>query len=202
MDATGWDNRYAGTELVWSAEPNRTVAEQVAGLRPGRALDLAAGEGRNAVWLAQQGWQVTAVDFATVGLQKARRLAERHGVTIDTVLADVTSYRPDPGRYDLIVIAYLQLPADVLAPVLTAAAAGLTPGGTLLLVGHDRANLTEGVGGPQDPAVLHTVVDITTALTDLDIQHADRIERPVEVDGQRRTAIDTLVRAVRPDTPV
>lgn len=198
MDATAWDQRYAGTDLVWSGEPNRTVAAEVAGLPAGRALDLAAGEGRNAVWLAQQGWTVTAVDFSAAGLDKARRLAEQHGVAVETVRADVTAYRPEPAHYDLVVIAYLQLPADELAPVLATAAGALAPGGTLVLVGHDRANLAEGVGGPQDPAVLHTVEEVTAALTGLAVARAERIRRPVRVDGEDRFAIDTLVRARRP----
>jgi 2-polyprenyl-3-methyl-5-hydroxy-6-metoxy-1,4-benzoquinol methylase len=198
MDATAWDQRYSCSELVWSGEPNRTVAAEVGGLAPGRALDLAAGEGRNAVWLAQQGWQVTAVDFSSTGLDKARRLAEQHGVHVETVTADVTGYQPEPGRYDLVVVAYLQLPAPVLAPVLAAAADALAPGGTLLLVGHDRANLAEGVGGPQDPTVLHTVADVTAALDGLRIVTAEQIRRPVQVEGTQRFAIDTLVRATRP----
>jgi 2-polyprenyl-3-methyl-5-hydroxy-6-metoxy-1,4-benzoquinol methylase len=198
MDATAWDHRYSGSELVWSGEPNRTVAAEVGGLAPGRALDLAAGEGRNAVWLARQSWQVTAVDFSATGLDKARRLAEQHGVHIETLTADVTGFQPEPGRYDLVLVAYLQLPAPVLAPVLAAAADALAPGGTLLLVGHDRANLAEGVGGPQDPAVLHTVADVTTALDGLRIVTAEQIRRPVQVEGTRRFAIDTLVRATRP----
>lgn len=197
MDATAWDQRYAGSELVWSGEPNRTVAAEVADLPTGRALDLAAGEGRNAVWLAQQGWAVTAVDFSATGLDKARRLAEQHAVTIETVLADVTSYRPEPGRYDLVVLAYLQLPVELLTPVLATAADSLAPGGTLLLVGHDRANLTDGVGGPQDPAVLHTVEEVSTALAGLDVVRAEQVSRPVQVDGEPRFAIDTLVRATR-----
>ncbi|WP_300007499.1 class I SAM-dependent methyltransferase [Pseudonocardia sp.] len=197
MDATAWDQRYAGTELVWSGEPNRTVAAEVTGLPAGRALDLAAGEGRNAVWLAQQGWTVTAVDFSAAGLDKARRLAEQHGVAVETVQADVTTYRPESGHHDLVVVAYLQLPAEVLTPVLAAAAEALAPGGTLLLVGHDRANLTDGVGGPQDPAVLHTVEEVTAALAGLDVVRAERIRRPVQVDGEERSAIDTLVRALR-----
>lgn len=197
MDAAAWDQRYSGTDLVWSGEPNRTVADEVGGLPPGRALDLAAGEGRNAVWLARQGWQVTAVDFSAAGLDKARHLAEQHGVVVETVVADLTTYRPEADRFDLVLITYLQLPADVLGPVLAAAAAGLASNGTLLLVGHDRDNLADGVGGPQDPAVLHTVDDVTAALDRLRIVRAEQIRRPVQVDGRQRSAIDTLVRATR-----
>lgn len=81
-DSAGWDRRYAGSELVWTSEANRFLAAEAEGLAVGRALDLACGEGRNAVWLAQRGWQVTGVDFSQVGLDKAARLAEQRGVWV------------------------------------------------------------------------------------------------------------------------
>src|SRR3954469_24173257 len=109
MDAAGWDERYAASELVWSAEPNVFVAEACADLAPGRALDLAAGEGRNAIWLARRGWQVTAVDFSQAGLDKGRTLAG--DVSVTWVCADATTWRGDES-FDLCVVAYLQLSAE------------------------------------------------------------------------------------------
>ncbi|HTK61739.1 MAG TPA: class I SAM-dependent methyltransferase [Pseudonocardia sp.] len=197
MDASGWDARYCGTDLIWSAGPNRTVAEQVEGLAIGTALDLGAGEGRNAVWLAEHGWKVTAVDFSVVGLEKAQEIARRRGVEIETVVADVLDFRA-PGAFDLVVLAYLQLPMEQLAHVLQHSAAALSPGGTLLLVAHDRSNLVDGVGGPQDPEVLPTPEEVTAVLPGLRVERAELIRRPVEVDGVTRYAIDTLVRARRP----
>jgi SAM-dependent methyltransferase len=197
VDASGWDARYCGTDLIWSAGPNRTVAEQVEGLAIGTALDLGAGEGRNAVWLAEHGWKVTAVDFSVVGLEKAQEIARRRGVEIETVVADVLDFRA-PGAFDLVVLAYLQLPMEQLAHVLQHSAAALSPGGTLLLVAHDRSNLVDGVGGPQDPEVLPTPEEVTAVLPGLRVERAELIRRPVEVDGVTRYAIDTLVRARRP----
>jgi SAM-dependent methyltransferase len=154
MDRTEWDARYAAaSELVWTAQPNRFVVEELVGLPPGRALALAAGEGRNAVWLAGRGWRVTAVDFSQVALARGRQLANERGVEVTWVVADVRSYEPSPGGYDAVLEAYLHLPAGGMAGVLAHAAAALAPGGTLLVVGHDRANLSGGVGGPQDPTV-------------------------------------------------
>ena len=150
MDANGWDERYAASDLVWSSAPNRTVADEVGGLTAGTALDLGAGEGRNALWLAERGWSVTAVDFSAVGLDKARAIARQRRLQLTTVVADVTRYHPKQ-TYDLVLIAYLQLPWTELQNVLAAAATALTPTGTLLLVAHDLTNLAEGVGGPQDP---------------------------------------------------
>ncbi len=195
MDSAGWDERYAGSELVWTAQPNRFVVAEVQELPPGRALDLAAGEGRNSLWLAARGWQVTAVDFSAAGLDKGRRLAAARRVQIDWVLADVLDFEPEPAAFDLVLVAYLQLPAPSLDRVLRHAVSALAPGGTLLAVGHDVTNLAEGVGGPQDPALLHTPEQITGALSGLTVQRAERVRRPAGEEG--REAIDTLVRAVR-----
>src|SRR3981081_675531 len=109
MEAHDWDERYRGAELLWTERPNQLLVEEVGGLRPGRALDLGAGEGRNAVWLAEQGWQVTAVDFSRVALDRAAAVAERSGVRVEPVLADLTEYRPPAGAFELVVILYVHL---------------------------------------------------------------------------------------------
>jgi len=195
VESQEWDDRYAGRELVWTAEPNMFVVAELQDLAPGRALDVGAGEGRNAVWLASRGWQVTAVDFSAVGLAKGRRLAQNRGVAVDWVLADVRDYQPEPGCFQLVLIAYLQLREAELDGVLRRAATALAPGGVLLVVGHDLVNLTEGTGGPQDPAVLQTAGSITRSLGDLTVVRAEQARRPVA--GSSRDAVDTLVRAVR-----
>lgn len=198
MESDDWDRRYAEKELVWSAGPNQFVAEVLADLPPGRALDVATGEGRNASWLAERGWRVTAIDFSPIALAKARQLADARHVHVDWIDADVREYEP-PGEFDLVLIAYLHLPAGQNATVIRRAAAALAPGGTFLLIGHDRTNLTDGVGGPQDPDVLHTPEDVVTALGDaVAIRRAERVTRDVETDDHRGAAIDTLVLAVRP----
>ena len=197
MDSHGWDARYSDRGLLWSAEPNRFLVEEVAGLAPGRALDVACGEGRNAVWLAGQGWRATGVDFSPVGLAKARRLAEERGVEVEWIEADVAEWAPPGGSFDLVVILYLHLPGPVRRRVYSAMAAGVAPGGTMLVVGHDRDNLTAGYGGPQDPVVLFGVDDVAADLAGLEIVRAEQVRRPVEADDGPRTAIDTLVRATR-----
>jgi SAM-dependent methyltransferase len=197
VDSREWDRRYAGSELVWTAEPNRFVVAEVQDLAPGRALDVAAGEGRNSVWLASRGWQVTAVDFSAAGLDKGRRLAEARGVTIDWVHADVRDYQPEAGSFQLVLVAYLQLAESELDGVLRRTATGLAPGGVLLVVGHDVTNLTEGTGGPPDPAVLYTPESITRSLGGLTVLRAERVRRPVVTADGPREAVDTLVRAIR-----
>jgi SAM-dependent methyltransferase len=198
MDRREWNRRYEGTDLLWSAEPNRFLVAEVEGLPAGRALDLACGEGRNAVWLAREGWRVTAVDFADVAIAKGRRLAEHHEVAdrIEWVEADVTTYEL-AGPFDLVVVLYLHLPAPQRAGVLAGAVGSLAPGGTFLFVGHDRSNLAGGYGGPQDPDILTVPAEIVAELGDLEIERAAVVERPVETDEGLRVALDTLVRAVR-----
>lgn len=196
MDARGWDERYAGSELVWSAGPNQFVAAEVATLRPGRALDVAAGEGRNAIWLAQQGWSVTAVDFSPVGIDKGRRIAEHHGVDVEWVVADVVDYRP-PERYDLVLIVYLHLESAAASEVYETACGALAPGGTLLVVGHHVDNIEHGYGGPQDATVLHdhqAIGRFVGRLDGIEVERAVRVTRDVETDDGPRTALDSLVR--------
>ena len=184
MEAHEWDERYAGTDLVWSAEPNRFVAEEVADLEPGRAVDLGAGEGRNAIHLARLGWQVTAVDFSQGALDKGRAVAG--DVPITWQCSDATAWvAPEP--VDLVLEAYLHVPPAARRRTTAHAFGSLRVGGTFLLIGHDTTNLTEGTGGPQDPEVLMTAADV---LGDLDaagasyeVVRADRVARPVVESG-------------------
>lgn len=198
MTSEHWDRRYAEAELLWRAEPNEFLVREVADLAPGRALDLATGEGRNAIWLAEQGWRVTAVDFSAVGLDKARRIAERRGVQVDWVLADLLDYRPPAGAFDLILYLYVHLPAAERELVVGRAVGALAPAGTLLVVGHDLANLDGGWGGPSDPAVLYTPDAIAAELRGLVVERAERVTRHVVTGEGEADAIDALVRARRP----
>jgi SAM-dependent methyltransferase len=190
-----WNERYADEELLWSAGPNRVLAAETADLDPGRALDLACGEGRNAIWLAQRGWRVTGVDFAEVALAKAARIAADREVEVDFVHADLLAWTPPEESFELVFVLYLQLPADERRLVLGRAAAAVASGGTFLLVAHDLTNLTEGYGGPDNPDVLLTPADVADELPGLEIERAERILRDVE--GAERPAIDALVRARR-----
>jgi SAM-dependent methyltransferase len=193
-----WNERYAQKELVWTAEPNRRFAAEVEELEPGRALDLACGEGRNAVWLAERGWRVTGVDFSDVALAKAAELAASRGVEVDRVVADVLDYRPDARAFDLVAVPYLQLPRDELLHALETAADAVAPGGTLLVLGHDTTNLTRGHGGPKDASVLYTAADVVPALRDLVVERAEAVERTVPLADGEAVAIDAFVRAHRP----
>jgi SAM-dependent methyltransferase len=200
MDSEAWNRRYGGTELVWTANPNRFLVSETAGLTPGRALDVACGEGRNAVWLAEQGWRATGVDFSDVALAKAQGLAEARGVAVDWLHADVIAHRPDERAYDLVIVFYLQLAEADRRPALRAAADAVAAGGTFLLVAHDSSNLEHGHGGPQHPAVLYTGADVVADIdgSGLVVERAGVVERPVQVSEGERIALDALVRAHRP----
>jgi hypothetical protein len=171
VDSQQWDERYSAAGFVWATGPNQFVAAELAGLPPGRAIDLAAGEGRNTVWVAEE--------------------------RVDWILADLCDYQPEPGAYDLALIAYLQVSPKVRATVLARAAAALAPGGTAFIVAHDLTNLSEGTGGPQDPEVLYTPEAVRAELPGLRILRAERVRRTVAREDGAATAVDTLVHAVR-----
>lgn len=197
MDSSGWDERYAATTSVWGSEPNRFVAQEFETSEPGRALDLAAGEGRNATWLAARGWDVTAVDFSAVAADRGRKAAADRGLTVHWTVADLRDHVPAPSAFDAVIVAYLHLAPAELTVVLQRAAAALAPSGRLLVVGHDVTNLSDGIGGPQTAEVLHTPESISAALPGLQIVRAERVKRPVTTDNGTVDAIDTLVVARR-----
>jgi hypothetical protein len=233
MDAADWDARYAAADLVWSAGPNVWVRELCTPMPPGLALDVAAGEGRNALWLVEQGWSVVAADFSPVGVRRMteiadRRLGERRAA-FTAVVADATQPAPRPSNdllvdsgtdtgagerpsrdllvdsgtgagapadasgYDLVLISYLHLPRDQWTAALTAAVDACVPGGAVLVVAHALRNLTEGVGGPQDPTILLDPEAVLATAADLpvDVELAELRRRDVE--GAERPALDTVV---------
>jgi SAM-dependent methyltransferase len=200
MDAADWNARYDTSELIWKGEPNQFLPPEVEGLAPGRAVDLACGEGRNAVWLATRGWDVTGVDFAGVGLAKAEQLAAEKGVTGTWITADATSWDP-PHTYDLVIVFYLQLVDAELVATLRHVAAVTAAGGTVLVVGHHVDNLDRGYGGPTSRAVLHDPQRISELLGEwgLDIVRAEMVERLVDTADGERIALDSLVRAQAAD---
>ena len=200
MEREDWNQRYAAEELIWTAKANRFLMEETAHLATGSALDMATGEGRNAVWLAEQGWVVRAVDFSDVAIAKARRLAMARNVheAIDFREADLRTYDLDFHRFDLVALIYLQIPQAELLPILLRAARAVAPGGTFLLVGHDSENLLHGYGGPQRADMLYTAEQVVAALgNELVIEKAGRVERPVETPDGIRVALDCLVRGKR-----
>ena len=186
MRAEEWDERYA-EQRQWSAEPNALVGELLADLPPGDAVDLAAGEGRHALWLAGLGWRVTAVDFSDVGLNRGR--AQQGAGEVTWVTADVTAWSAEPESLDLVLVAYLHLAEADTTALFSRAVGWLRPGGRLLVLGHDVENVTAGVGGPQEPAILHSVDRLAPVAALLDVDRLEQVRRETPAG----TALDTLL---------
>lgn len=194
MDADAWDERYRTSERLWSAGPNKFIENRLGDREPGLGLDLASGEGRNAIWLAGKGWEMTAVDFSSVALERGKDQSDE----VHFVEANVFTWEPE-GTFDLILIAYLHVEAEPLAELVERAIGWLDPGGELFMIGHDISNLDEGVGGPQVPEILWDLDLMLEWLGDLKLIEGGIVKRPVEVDGDIEYARDTLIRARRPD---
>jgi 2-polyprenyl-3-methyl-5-hydroxy-6-metoxy-1,4-benzoquinol methylase len=197
VDAAEWDRKYERRELVYGEAPNSTLVEVATTIPRGRALDLAAGQGRNAIWLATRGWTVDAVDFSSVALTRASRVAESAPRSVRERLtwihADVTKLATEPN-YDLVLMFYLHLPPDERRRAVSAAVSALKPDGILMILGHHSANIADGVGGPQEPEILYTPKDLTADVGDrLTVTTAENRYR--DVTGG--TAIDALLLASR-----
>lgn len=193
-----WNERYSGQELVWGAEPNQFVEQELSGVEPGAVLDLACGEGRNAIWLAAAGWRVTAVDFSDVAIARGRELARARGVEVAFIEADVTEWQPQPRAVDAVIVSYLQVPSADRRRVWALVAAALVPGGRLFAVGHALRNRTEGSGGPQDPAVLWDPPELASELEQAGIEVVSTEERTRPAAETERDAIDVVLRGRLP----
>lgn len=192
MDGQGWDAYYSANAEPWT-RPDDDLQREVAGLKPGRAIDLGAGEGADALWLAGRGWQVTAVDYAEAAIATVQRLAHERGLEVTGRVADVTDLQLQP-THDLVTICYLHMSAEPRARLLHAAVSGLAPGGTLLYIGIAR-----GPGGSDIPGeVLATPEKIVEQLEGLEIERADRRYREVGCPEGGFEAEVMVVRARRP----
>jgi ubiquinone/menaquinone biosynthesis C-methylase UbiE len=200
VKAADWDDRYRASELVWSSTPNQFVVEYLSDVPAGAMLDLAGGEGRNALWFAERGWQAEVADFSSVAVERFLARAEQAGVAerCAGTVADatrLTDYAYEP--FDLVVMAYLQIPASELAVAIAEAARVLGEAGLFFGVWHARENLDGGFGGPQDPRVLPTQEELRIAVdrAGLSLKTLELRERFVETDAGTRTALDVVLLA-------
>lgn len=191
MNRDRWNERYASQPLLWNVDPGPFLGGEVGDRSPGHALDLGAGEGRTALWLAERGWRVTAVDFSDVALDRGRQRAEDLGVPgrIEWVSADLLEFDPAGGAYDLVLMMFVHLRQPARRRLLQAISDVLAPGGMVLIAGYDSRHRTEGQGGPRDPEILFTPEDLVADLDGLRIERAESI-----FVGE---AVDAIVRAVR-----
>jgi SAM-dependent methyltransferase len=198
MDARDWDRRWTDKLLHAHGEPSSVVLEILEELEPGHALDLACGNGRHAMWLAERGWDVTAVDFSSEALRQAHERAAHEGLEVEWIEHDLVTYEPPRSAFDLVLVAYLHVPSHERGTILAAAATALSAGGTFVLAGHDLANIGTGAPGPSSPALLYTPDQIGAELPGLEVTRAEQVGRPVELEnGSTVHAVDTLVVATR-----
>jgi SAM-dependent methyltransferase len=194
----GWDERHSAGDFEGEG-PNPTLVMGVLSLTPGTVLELAAGSGTNAVWLASQGWRTTAVDWSPVGLANGRAKAEAAGVQVEWLERDLFAWAPPARSFDLVVIVYLHVPPEERARIYPRAAAAVAPGGHLLIVGHDKLNATEGEGGPPGTVRLFTADEVAAELLAADpaliVERAEIVRR---VPPPGRAPIDSLLVIRRP----
>ena len=173
-----WDERYAGTDRVWSGNPNRQLVDHAADLAPGDALDVGCGEGADAVWLAERGWRVHAVDLSQVALDRAAANAGPAGERITWQQVDARVWSPT-DTYDLVTAHFVHLPRTDADALHRRLAAAVRPGGSLLLVGHHPSDVHAGVGRHDRPDLMFTPEQLLTAVDpdEWDVLVADALPR-------------------------
>ncbi|RCS54292.1 class I SAM-dependent methyltransferase [Bremerella cremea] len=175
-----WDERFGQSEYVYGTEPNSFLAESIHYLPPsGRVLCLCEGEGRNAVFLARLGYQVSGVDVSAEGKKKAERLAEQQGVSIEYHLADLSKFDFGQQRWDAVISISAHLPSTVQADIYPQVFNALKENGVFLLESYHPKQLAYGTGGPKDVDMLMTLEIIRNHFPDLEVLHAAELEREV-----------------------
>ena len=203
FDEQSFEERYRATDALWSGRPNTQLVREAADLPPGTALDVGCGEGADAIWLAERGWQVTAVDFARTALERGRAHAEALGSEvagrIRWVHADVTAELPGDGL-DLVSAQFMHLPTEQRRALFTRLADAVRPGGQLLLVGHDFSDIAAGAHRPPEPERFFTAQEVAASLDadEWEVLVAEARPRPAAVhEGHDITVHDAVVRARR-----
>ncbi|MFT8243611.1 SAM-dependent methyltransferase [Roseomonas sp. BN140053] len=195
-EAGAWDARYAGGGFTFGEAPNLYLESLAPRLRPGmRALALGDGEGRNGVWLAGQGLEVTSLDWSATGLRKAAALAERRGVALRAEVADLTAWNWPVGAFDLVAWIFVHLPPADRETVAARAAATLAPGGLLAIEGFSPAQEGRRSGGPREPSLLWTGAEARRLFAGLELLEC--LEGTVRLDeGPRHQGEAEVVRAL------
>lgn len=202
-DEAFWDERYRSASKVWSGKPNPQLVARVASLAPGSALDVGAGEGADAAWLAGRGWKVTALDISSVALERGRAHAAELGAEIAGRItwlhADVTGWEPPARAFDLVSIHFLHLPSAERTPLYLRLAGAVAPGGVLLVVGHHPSDLQTTVKRPPDPDLLFTAEELAAELPDgWDVLAREASPRTAtDPDGETVTVHDAVLFARR-----
>jgi SAM-dependent methyltransferase len=204
FDQAFWDDRYRSHAALWSGDPNPHLVAETESLAPGTALDVGAGEGADAIWLARRGWRVTAVDLSVVALERAAAHAAGLGAgvagRIRWLHQDITSWDPRPARYDLVSAQYLHLPAAPRRALFGLLGTAVAPAGTLLIVGHHPSDLQTTIPRPPMPELFFTGDDIADSLDPGDwdiITNASPARTATDPEGHAVTIHDAVLRARR-----
>jgi SAM-dependent methyltransferase len=195
MDASFWNERYSRSDFVYGLAPNDFVKEQAPQIPPGPVLCLAEGEGRNAVYLAGLGHEVTAMDQSAVGMRKALDHAQKRGLSLRVEVSDLNHYVIQPGAWSGIVATFVHLPLPLRAQVHASVVRGLRPGGVFLLEAYTPAQLGRGTGGPQALPLLMKLSDLRQELAGLELSVARELEREV-LEGSGHTGLGAVVQVL------
>lgn len=190
-----WDERYSVDEYIYGESPNEFLAEMTAKLQPGKALSLADGEGRNSVHLANHGFSATGVDASSVGLHKAKKLAEKHGVDIETIHTDLANFSIQKEFWDSIVSISCHLPPELRKEVHRSVVSGLKPGGTFLLEAYTPKQLEFGTGGPPSADFMMELETLKKELEGLEFIHGKELMREVH-EGSYHTGRASVVQVL------
>jgi len=190
-----WDERYSAAEYVYGTKPNNFLEANVSSIPKGKVLSLAEGEGRNAVFLAKQGYSVTAVDASLVGLNKARKLAEDNGVIIEFIQADLADYDLGENQWEGIVSIFCPLPSSVRKHLYKKVEAGLKSNGVFLLEAYTPEQLKHGTGGGNSVDVMQSKETLSLELAGLKFKHLIELEREI-IEGIYHTGIGAVVQAI------
>ena len=204
FDQEWFEERYRSAPALWSGDPNPQLVAEMAELPPGTALDAGSGEGADAIWLAERGWRVTGVDFSTTALARAAEHAatrrEEVAGRIDWRQADLTTWAPPEGAFDLVSAQYMHLPPEPRVALFARLAAAVAPGGWLLIVGHDFSDVAAGGHRPPMPEMFFTAEEVAESLTpgEWEVVTIEARPRPAKVhEGQEITVHDAVLRARR-----
>ncbi|MGI5148726.1 methyltransferase domain-containing protein [Plantactinospora sp. CA-294935] len=204
FEQEGWEERYRARPAIWSGRPNPQLVAEAAGLAPGRALDVGSGEGADAIWLAERGWQVTGVDISTTALGRAAAHAEAAGAEVAGRIewrhADLREQPPAEGRYDLVSAQFMHLPGETRREVFDRLAAAVAPGGTLLIVGHHPSDLRTSAHRMHFPDMMYTAEEVASGLDPAawTVLAAETRTRPaVDPEGREITISDAVLVARR-----
>lgn len=190
-----WEQRYAIDDYLFGTEPNEFLRDHTDQLPKGRVLCLAEGEGRNAVFLAGLGYDVSSVDLTEGGVAKTRRLAAARQVTVDAAVGDLAQTDLGRGRWNAIVSIFAHMPPKVRGNLHRRVVAALAPGGVFLLEAYTPDQIGRGTGGPSLPEMTMTLAGLRDELVGLEFLHAQELEREI-VEGPGHTGVGSVVQVI------